>query len=40
MRAFRLVFVLALAAAALSSVACTNPTGPKPAGDSLASSSI
>ncbi|MDH5233955.1 MAG: hypothetical protein OEW77_03280 [Gemmatimonadota bacterium] len=40
MRAFRLVFVLALAAAALSSVACTNPMGPKPAGDTVASSSI
>ncbi len=40
MRAFRFVFILALAAAAMSTVACTNPTGPKPAGDAVAGSSI
>ena len=40
MRAFRLFFVLALAVVALSTVACTNPTGPKPAGDTVVSSSI
>lgn len=40
MRAFRLVFVFALVAAALSTTACTNPTGPKTAGDTVVGSSI
>jgi hypothetical protein len=33
MRAARLVLVVLIAAAALSTAACTNPMGPKPAGD-------
>ncbi len=40
MRAIRFVVVLALAAAALSTTACTNPLAPKPAGDITASSSV
>jgi hypothetical protein len=40
MRAIRLAVVLVLAAAALSTTACTNPLAPKPAGDIVASSSV
>lgn len=36
MRALRFVVLALLAAATFSTVACTNPTGPKPAGDSVA----
>lgn len=39
MRATRLVFVILAAVAAISSAACTSPTGPKPAGDNVISSS-
>lgn len=39
MRAARLVFVLLAAVAAISSSACTSPTGPKPAGDTVIGSS-
>jgi hypothetical protein len=40
MRALRFVVLLALTAAALSTTACTNPTGPKPAGDNVQSSGV
>lgn len=38
MRTIRLAIVLLLAAATLSTAACTNPMGPKPAGDSVSTS--
>jgi predicted small secreted protein len=38
MRAARLALVILITAAALSTAACTNPMGPKPAGDATQSS--
>lgn len=40
MRAIRIAVLALLAAAAVSSTACTNPMGPKPAGDTVASSGV
>jgi hypothetical protein len=40
MRNIRFSFIVLLAAIALSATACTNPLGPKPAGDNVASSGI
>lgn len=40
MRVARYVFVLLIAAAALSATACTNPTAPAPAGDVVVGSGI
>lgn len=40
MRSIRLALVALLAVAALSASACTNPVGPKPAGDIVMGSSI
>ena len=40
MRAVRLALVVLFTAAALSTVACTNPTGPKPSGDNVTGSNI
>lgn len=40
MRSFRLAFVALLAALAVSATACTNPVGPKPAGDVVMGSGI
>lgn len=40
MRAARYVFALLFAVAALSATACTNPTGPTPAGDVVVGSGI
>lgn len=40
MRTIRLALVVAIAAFALSATACTNPVGPKPAGDTVQSSGI
>lgn len=38
MRTIRVAIVLLVTAAALSTAACKNPTGPKPAGDNVATS--
>ncbi len=38
MRAARLFLALVFAAVALSTTACTNPTGPKPSSDSVTGS--
>ena len=38
MRSARLVLVALIAAVAFSAAACTNPMGPKPAGDTTQSS--
>ena len=38
MRTIRLAIVVLLTGAALSAAACTNPVGPKPAGDNTQSS--
>lgn len=40
MRNIRFSFIVLLAAIALSATACTNPLGPKPSGDTVASSGI
>jgi hypothetical protein len=40
MRAIRLSIFVLIAAVALTATACTNPTGPAPAGDDVISSGI
>ncbi len=40
MRRFRLFSLLVLLATVLSATACTNPTGPKPAGEDLTTTKI
>lgn len=40
MRSIRLAVLLLIAAAVVSSTACTNPTGPKPAGEESSSTKI
>lgn len=40
MRSFRLAIIALLTVAALSATACTNPVGPKPAGDIVTGSNI
>lgn len=40
MRTARRFLIIVLALAAASATACTNPLGPKPSGDTVASSSI
>jgi hypothetical protein len=40
MRSIRVVVLVVLAAMAVASSACTNPMGPKPAGDTVASTGV
>ena len=40
MRSNRLAFLLLLATLVLAPLACTNPVGPKPAGDDVTSNKI
>jgi hypothetical protein len=40
MRSLRVAFLLLIASVVLSSAACTNPTGPKPAGDDVMNTKV
>ena len=40
MRSIRLVLLLLMVAAVVSTTACTNPTGPKPVGEDLSNTKI